>query len=178
MMGFGRWKKKERQTDELPEQEHQRELQTPDIPDPQEVAAMAAQIQEESGNGALVGSKSELFDTINRTQVPAQISKSFWHFDSNSLSSSFLDDDDKFEFENLFWFITEMDLKQKPVKEITPDIYQDRLQIYLHGKSRLKQSQGTKNGTRTNLIALFTKAFSVVEQRNGESYQKPKRFGW
>lgn len=126
--------------------------------------------------GEAVGAKKELLEEFNKTRVPEEIAKGFWHFNSNALSSSFLEPDDETDHHNLFWVANEMNLKQLSAKGIPPHLFSNIAQIYLHGKSRLKQSKGSVNSGRNNMLTLIAKAHKVVESKSGDEQQGKRRF--
>ncbi len=114
-------------------------------------------------------SKKDLLSSINQSKIPPEIEREFWHFSSPILSNSFVNPKDEFENEQLSWVLVELSLQNKPLREITPPVMQNLLQVHLHGKTRVSQARGR---LRDNLITLLTKAIQVVEARNEE--QKPK----
>lgn len=138
-------------------QDYEMPEDAPEIPDP-------PQGQPHQGDdNNFIGDKQELLEELNKAKVPTDVAEQFWHFNSNTLSASFLDQDDERDFHNLFWVSNEMTLKQYKANSITPQMFNNIAQIYLHGKARLKQSKGTLNSGRTNMLTLFTKVFRVVE---------------
>lgn len=157
----------------MPEQEKQMPEGAPEVPEPPSA-------QPQTGDDSnFVGGKQELLEELNKSKVPKQVANDFWHFNSNTLSSSFMEPEDEQDFHNLFWVSNEMKMKEYGVNSLGPPVFKDIAQIYLHGKSRLKQSKGTMNSGRTNMLTLFTKAIQVIENKmqSSEGGGKKRFFG-
>lgn len=144
---------------------------------PEPVPSLPEPLQTDPATSELAFSgKKELLEEFNKSLIPENYAKEFWHFTSNSLSTSFLDPNDEIQNENLFWVINEMQLKQFSVEDIDPNYFQQAFQVFLHGKARLKQSMGTINARRNNLVTLFTKIINVQETRNDGVPNKRGKF--
>jgi len=130
-------------------------------------------IRGNSSEGRVI-SRQNLLEEINKSEIPDEIKKEFWHFSSPILSHSFINSKDERDNEELLWVNIGLSLKRRPLSEIKPEDFENLFQVFLHGKTRVAQSRGR----RDNLISLLTKTIQVIESREEYAMKKSKFNRW
>ena len=112
----------------------------------------------------------------NKSEISDELKKTYWHFTSNTLSSSFFDvNEDKASFLRTYWILFHLALKKKKANQVNKTDMLDLLQLKEHAKTRFNQSVGTQLKTKTNVISMMLKDHKVQEISTNDNGQVNKR---
>lgn len=135
--------------------------ESPQIPSDEEVMQSQGQ----------VGGKKALLTLMTETRMPEETRQTFWHFNSNTLSTTFADKQDVHMNHAGFWASWFASIKGQ--NDITHADILHGNQAFLHGMSRIKQSVGGLN--KNNLVNGFLKQHSIQEINTTEDISKGKK---
>jgi len=149
----------------ITEEELKKAMQEQELPEIPEMTE--EELQKAIDNKGAVTEKKELLAELTKSNISKNLSKEFWHFTSNNLSSGFPNTEDEKELRDGFFLTAETKLKNMSIEEVPNNFFDDLFQVFLHTRTRQSQAKGTINGNRTNLLTLITKIHQVMEQKIG-----------